>query len=438
MLFEDNLTFLILKVLVTYMGTMAMMFSTTSFKIIRKKLSATLIFIYSISIILSTYLIIVLFGWNQLLKVFIFTISFPTILLLFFISDEPFARIAFSHLSHILFSLYIAFSVTLINSALHGTELLDILLRILFYLPVVLFDFFIMRHIWLDFVRMIKKGWGILALIPCSFIFLFLTLALYPEHYTKSPTSIFMLYLLCVVIITVYISIGSYLLMQYRRQMHEYNKELLELQVENIRKENANIEALEKQTKIIRHDLRHMLSAILFLAESEEAKAILDYIENNDVLSFDIPASIHYSDNSILDATLTGYLESARNQGITVETSISIPEILPVDSLELAICFSNMLEIAIQCCKELTKQEKKLTVRSTNSPALKFEAICPIQDKIKINKRGVLTTQDSRVNNSVQSIVTFCDRNDAAYSFKAENNLLQITVSLRQSKESKE
>ena len=435
MLFEDNLAFLIMKVLVTYAGTMAMMFSTMSFKVIRKKLSATLFFVYSIFIVLSTYFIIVLFGWDQLLKVFIFTISLPTILLLFFISDEPFARIAFLHLSHILFSMYIAFSVTLINSALHGTELLDILLRILFYLPVALFVFFIMRHIWLDFVSMVKKGWGILVLIPCAFIFLFLTVALYPEHYTKRPTSIVMLYLLGVVVTTVYISIGSYLMMQYRRQMHEYNKELLELQVENIRKENASIAALEKQIKIIRHDLRHMLSAILILAESGEAKAILDYIENNDVLSFDIPASNHYSNNSILDAALTGYLESAKNQGITVETSISIPEILPVDGIELAMCFANMLEIAIQSCKKLTKQEMKLTVSCTHSPDLTFEVICPIQNKK--NKRGIFTTQDSRVNNSIQSIVTFCDRNDAAYSFMAENNLLQITVSLRQSKESK-
>lgn len=436
MLFEDNLVFLLIKVLVTYVGTMAMMFSTTSFKFVRGKLSATLIFVYAIFIVLSTYFIIVLFGWSQLLKVFIFTISFPTILILFFISDEPFARIAFSHLSHILFSLYIAVSVTLINNALHGTELLDILLRIIFYLPVALFDFFIMRHIWLDFVRMVKKGWGILALIPCAFIFLFLTMALFPEHYTKSPTAIFMLYLLGIVIITVYISIGNYLFMQYRRLLHEHNKELLDLQVENIRKENASIEALDKQTKIIRHDLRHMLSAILFLAESGDNKAIIDYIENNDVLSCDIPTSIHYSNNSILDATLTGYLESAKNQGITVETSISIPDTLPVDGIELAMCFANMMEIAMHSYNNLQKQEMKLTVKCKHSPTLTFEVICPLQGKVKIDKRGVLTTQDSSLTNSVQSIVSFCNKNDATYSFKATNNLLQITVSLRQSKES--
>ena len=37
MLFEDNLTFLVLKTIVTYVATMAMMFSTTNLKVVTKK-----------------------------------------------------------------------------------------------------------------------------------------------------------------------------------------------------------------------------------------------------------------------------------------------------------------------------------------------------------------------------------------------------------------
>lgn len=303
MLFEDNLTFLVLKTIVTYVATMAMMFSTTNLKVVRKKaVSVAMISGYFVFTVLANYLILIFWGWDPFLRLFLLTVSCPTVLLLYIVSDEPFARLVFSHVTHILASLYIAVTVTLLNTALHGTQLSDLLLRILFYLPVILFDFYCMRHIWLDFVRMVKKGWGILALIPCAFIVLFLTTALYPEHYTKRPTGVLLLYLLAVVITTVYLSIGSYLFTQYNRQQAEQNRALLELQVENMRREHAGMEALEKQTKIIRHDLRHMLSTIASLAKSGDTQAILAFIENTDELSRDIPKAPHDCGEAILDA----------------------------------------------------------------------------------------------------------------------------------------
>lgn len=303
MLFEDNLTFLVLKTIVTYVATMAMMFSTTNFKVVRKKaVSVAMISGGIVFTVLANFWMLILLGWEPFLRLFILTISCPTVLLLYIVSDEPFARLVFSYVTHILASLYIAVTVTLLNTALHGTQLSDLLLRILFYLPVILFDFYCMRHIWLDFVRMVKKGWGILALIPCAFIVLFLTTALYPEHYTKRPTSVLLLYLLAVIIITVYLSIGSYLFTQYNRQQAEQNRVLLELQVENMRREHAGMEALEKQTKILRHDLRHMLSTIASLAKSGDTQAILAFIENTDELSRDIPKDPHDCGEAILDA----------------------------------------------------------------------------------------------------------------------------------------
>lgn len=429
MLFEDNLGFLVLKIMVTYVGTMAMMFSTTNFKVVRKKaVSIAIISGYAVFTVLSTCLILILFGWGQLLRVFILTISCPTVLLLYIISDETFARLSFSHATHILISLYIAATVTLINTALHGTMLSDILLRIIFYLTVVLFDFYFTRHIWHDFVRMVKKGWGFLALIPCAFIILFMTIALYPEHYTKRPASILMLYLLGVVIITVYLFIGSYLFMQYGQLQAEQSRALLELQVENIRRENDGIESLAKQAKIIRHDLRHMLSTIASLAESGDTQAILDFIENTDGLFHDIPKPLHYCDEPILDAMLTHYLASAKEMGIAPETSLSIPDFLPVDGAELAVCFANMLKSALHICEKLPEKERKLTVRCSHSPRLMFEVTCPVQGKMNFDKKG-LPADDSLIG-SAHSIAAFCDRHGADCSFKAERGWFQIVVIL--------
>ena len=429
MLFEDHLPFLVLKTIVTYVATMAMMFSTTNFKVVRKKaVNVVMISGCVVFTVLASYMILILLGWEPFLRLFILTISCPTVLLLYIVSDEPFARLVFSHATHILASLYIAATVTLLNTALHGTQRSDLLLRILFYLPVVLFDFYCMRHIWLDIVRIVKKGWGILAPIPCAFIILFLTTALYPEHYTRRPTGVLLLYLLAVAITTVYLSIGSYLFTQYGRQQAEQNRALLELQVENIRREHAGIEALEKQTKIIRHDLRHILSTIASLAKSGDTQAILAFIENTDELSREIPKDPHDCGDPIVDATLTGYFASAREKGIALETSLSIPDSLPVDGAELAVCFANMLEIAIHICEKHPEKERKLTVRCNHSPRLVVEVGCPVQGEMKFDKKGLPTPPDGSLLGSAHSIAAFCHRHGADCSFKAESGWFQIRV----------
>ena len=63
MLFEDNLTFLVLKTIVTYVATMAMMFSTTNLKVVRKKaVSVAMISGYFVFTVLANYLILIFWG----------------------------------------------------------------------------------------------------------------------------------------------------------------------------------------------------------------------------------------------------------------------------------------------------------------------------------------------------------------------------------------
>ena len=431
MLFEDNLAFLVLKILITFVGTIAMMVSTINFKTIQKKtVCITVILGYAVFVALSTFLVIYYFDYAHFLRIFIFTISCPALLLLRNISDEPFSKLVFTGATHILVSLYIAATVTLVNTALHGNELSDLLLRLLSYLLATLFDFHFVRRIWLDFVSIIKKGWGVLSLIPCAFIILSMTVALYPEHYAKRPLSIVTIYLLGAVIIAVYFSIGSYLSMQYGRLQSEQNKEILELQLENIRRENADIEALEKQTKILRHDLRHILSTVAALAESGDTQAILDFVENTAELSEDIPKPHQYCSDPILDATLSSYLASAREAGIALETSLSIPNVLPVDSYELSVCFANMLENAIHACAKLAEGERMMSVRCIHDPKLMFEVAYPCQGNMPLDKKGLPKPPDGDLNSSFRSIASFCERHDAVYSFTAENNRFRIMVAL--------
>lgn len=430
MLFEDNIFFLVLKVLVTCAGTFGMMGSTVKYRFVKEKPVSILIFGgYVLYIILSTYAIIYFLDYEHFLRVFILTISCPAILLLHNISDEPFPRLVFTRATHILASLYIAATITLINTALHGTELSDILMRLLVYLLVILLDFHFVRPIYLDFITEIRKGWGILSLIPCALIILAVTLAFYPEHYTRRPTGVMRIYLLGAVIVILYAAIGSYLFLLYHRQSAEQNREILKLQVQNLQKETAAMENLAKQTKIIRHDTRHMLSTIGFLAESGDMQAILDFIGTAD-RSPDMPEPSRYCQDPLLDATLCSYLKSAEEAGILLQTSLTIPDALPVDSAGLAICFANALGNAIENCRRLPEKERKIVFKCIAVPRLMFEVVSPYPGRLVFDRNGLPKAPEGGIETHIRSIVAFCEKHDAFYSFTAENGWFKVTVAL--------
>ena len=430
MLFEENIAFLILKVLITCAGTFGMMGSTVKFRFVKEKPASIVIFgIYSLYIMLSTYAIIYFFDYEHFLRVFILTISCPAVLLLHDISDEPFPQLVFIRATHILASLYIAATITLINTALHGTELSDILMRLLIYLLVILLDFHFVRRVYLNFISEIKTGWGVLSLIPCVLIILAVTLAVYPEHYTKRPTSILMIYLLGVVIVILYAAIGLYLSLQYHRQTTAQNQEILRLQVQNIQREASDIENLMEQTKIIRHDTRHILSTIASLAEIGDMQAILDFIRIADK-NPDIPETSHYCNDPLLNTTLCSYLKSAEEADILLLTSLSIPDTLPVDSAGLAICFANALGHAIKCCKKLPKKERKIVFKCIDKPKMMFEIENPYKGRISFDRNGLLKSPESGMETHIRSITAFCEKHDAFYSFTAENGWFKITVAL--------
>ena len=83
MLFEDNISFLVLKVLITCAGTFGMMGSTVKYRFVKEKPVSIIIFgAYVLYIIISTYAIIYFLDYEHFLRVFILTISCPAVLLL--------------------------------------------------------------------------------------------------------------------------------------------------------------------------------------------------------------------------------------------------------------------------------------------------------------------------------------------------------------------
>ena len=94
--------------------------------------------LYLFYVVISTAAIIYFRGFLFLTRVFAFTISLPAILMIYKLAKVQPALAVFTHATQILFSLYVTATVTLINTAIHGSAFSDFLLRLTAYLLIIL------------------------------------------------------------------------------------------------------------------------------------------------------------------------------------------------------------------------------------------------------------------------------------------------------------
>ncbi|MBP3477801.1 MAG: sensor histidine kinase [Lachnospiraceae bacterium] len=428
MIFDNNTAYQTYRILVAIFCTLGMFATTTPMKGNPKR-NLLILGGYAVYAIVVTFVSIRFLGFLSFLRSAVFTISIPGVIISYVISDTSLSRHIFNSLSQLLFSLYLIISLTLINTFLGGTLLSNAILLLLAYLIMILLEFFFVRNIFLTIAGTITKGWGILALIPCSFFLLAFVVGVYPLHYTQNPSFPLIFYILGAVILIIYYAIFQNLWTQYQYRMEEQNREILELQIQSIKNHAKDEKRKAEEVRKVWQDTHHMLSGIAMLAEAGNAEAILQFVAEASALN-NATAPACYCSDPILNATLTTYLDRAKNSGITVELHLAFPQTLPVDSAELSICFANALENAIKACEKLPKNERKIIVKCIHKPTFMFEIANPYKGRITFGKNGLPQSPETGHGIGTRSIMAFCEKHNAFYAFTAEEGWFKIVVTL--------
>ncbi len=428
MLFEDNIPYVIFKILLIVIGTLGMMCSTTKFKREAKQIML-IIFAYLCYVAASSTAIVVLFGYAVFLRVFLLTVSMPAINLCRRLAKEKPSKVVFNYASQILFSLYVSASITLIITKINGSALTDFLLRLLAYCIVILLEYRFLRRPFLAFSSIMQNGWLILAAIPCSLLVLAAALISYPVRYTENPTGVFFFYLLGLVSIVFYVSIYQYLFMQYRFQTANHNIEFMEFQIKNLKEKMEHDAAIAEQTRIDRHDTRHKFQTAAYLVENGKVPEALDYI-NRSANQVQVQTPVTYCKDILLNATLSSYLSQAKDAGITLETHFSFPDTLPVDSGEFSVVIANALENAIKVCRLFPEKQRIIVCKCVYQPRLMLEISNPCKNDIVFSKEGIPlpTEQDHGI--GTRSIMSFCKKYGAHCSYSLEDGWFTLKIVL--------
>lgn len=426
MIDDSNFFFWLAKAVLITAGTLGMMSALTVFRYSTKKVFVVF-GVYMVWVTLSSFVLLQQFGLAGIMRAFLFTISAPAIFLAYKMDRDAPTLSVFNYATQIAFSLVLNVAIVMLNTALDGAELSEMLIRIAAYALVIFLQYRFLRRPFRQLADVIKTGWGVLSLIPVSFGMLLTLVGTVPGHYMQNPVNILYIVAIMLTMLVVYFAVFQSLRRQYRVQMLIRDRDLLTVQIDAMNKQAEAVLALEEKLRILRHDIRHftlIMEASLREGSMKRTAEILASFE--ETLAEAIPKA--YCDDYVINSMLTTYLARAEERGIAVKVLFSGPPASVVNSTAFAVMLANALENALNACARVEQPALSLKGRVFNGQYV-MELTNTCDGTVSFDRDGLpQPRRDSGHGLGTRSILAFAKQHEAMVSFQLEGNLFVLRM----------
>lgn len=278
----------------------------------------------------------------------------------------------------------------------------------------------------------VKEYWHVFSILTCALLMNYLYYFLSGNILEMMDNNFMPILLL--IFLTIFIYIGIFLSLKIIIQRYENREEYLNMQNERLLLQSTTNEMKHrlslmdeavKQMRVIQHDRRHFSATIMELLEQGKTKEALQLIQKQ---SAALPMSPQkYCDNVEVNAAVSYYVAMANEKGIECAIRLNIPEDINVDSLELAMVISNLMENAIQGVANLSEKRKvKLVVLYTGQLILNIEN--HYQGIIKMDENGYPISEVENHGLGTQSIVFFAKKWNAELDYVISDNIFKVQM----------
>ncbi len=215
--------------------------------------------------------------------------------------------------------------------------------------------------------------------------------------------------------------------MREENQKMQAEREYLQLAASNMSQRLELMQEVSAQNSRAAHDRRHFNNVLLELlehGETGEAAAMLQS-HNQSVPKINKV----YCGNPAVNAAVCHYAGLAEQAGISTEIELDIPIDLSVDSLELSMVVSNLLENAIQACGRLTDSSNpylRFTCRSVGRLLLEMENPCT--EDTALDESGYPFTSQKNHGIGSKSVIAFAKKYDGELIYKIENGVFRARL----------
>ena len=214
----------------------------------------------------------------------------------------------------------------------------------------------------------------------------------------------------------------------------QHTNELLKQQMQALENNAALIEARAKDVRRVRHDLRHynrMLATLLDAGDTEMARKLVE-AQDKELLA---PPLTSYCKNRILNAALTVYVQTAKNEKIPIFCNVNIddkedPQGIggdPATDSDLAILLSNVIENAIIASRKQPEGRRKINVSlvyDAGQYALVVKNLC--DPPIRLDGDGLPMTAERGHGTGMISLRNFSRKYNAETIFNQEDGWVSL------------
>lgn len=138
----------------------------------------------------------------------------------------------------------------------------------------------------------------------------------------------------------------------------KYENEMLKLSMQGYSNQINTILQSEERVKALRHDMKHHMNELKFLAKQNDTGAIQEYIDH--MMEFIRNSDeMVASENIEMDSILNYMLQKAKEQNLSVKVNVQLPKAME-HSFDIVIILGNLLENAIEAA--IQTEEKFLSV----------------------------------------------------------------------------
>ena len=220
--------------------------------------------------------------------------------------------------------------------------------------------------------------WVLLLLLPVFSIYIAAVLCMLPEKYNLIAGVSFVLLLLMNLIVFYLYDVLS----QFMAEKIKENK--IEEQNRNYEQQLYQYEELFENTRALRHDLKNHFGVIYLLAEQNQDKEVINYVQR--FLDMSDNGGYRISTGNVsLDALISYKYEEAKRQGICINTEVAIAKNTRWNDVDLCTITGNLLDNAIRAAKDIENASIEFVMRQHENKMV---------IKVKNPYRGVLKRRE--------------------------------------------
>ena len=385
--------------------------------------------VFAVLFIGLTLAVFALFGSGSANTAFVSFTS--TALMAFFMfiltSADAFCKKLFLFISHsILFCIFFCIAILVCNALFPelsetGTLYARNLVRTLLYLLAVVGYLKFLR----PYVRMVpgtkKRTWYSISLVSMLFLVVFIAFVIFLyAGYGHEHETIF----LFAAVVLLYASVLWVIFGTIRSLSDENKMELISKNIEYLQGQLELAKENELAAKAILHDFRHHNQNIAALLQKGDIKEALRYIERYNA-SLEAAKPKEFCPHATVNAILSSFYLRAQKDGISVSISADTPEESPIADMDFVAILSNLLENALNGCKECGSQgEIRVDIRTVTD---KVVIVCsnPCKPDLAI-ENGMLHNRGT----GIESVVLAVRKYDGDIRYELEDGYLTVCVIL--------